>query len=212
MRKTVYFAAFLTILLLGLSGASDLWAAPGQSNPTVPTRTPVGVAPSATPRSASPTETPRPNPPANTPAPAPAVPTSVIEQATDVPVTDTPQAPTDTPTATQPTTIDGNKGTDDTPQAPTDTPTATFESVPSATAALTETLPTELPAAAAGETVQPTEGAGSAAPIATLVSASPTPAPVTAQRAGPGPSPLLLAGTGLLVIGLVVALGSGRRA
>ncbi len=26
MRKTVYLAAFLTILLLGLSGASDLWS------------------------------------------------------------------------------------------------------------------------------------------------------------------------------------------
>ena len=72
MRKTVYLAAFLIILLLGLSGASDLWAAPGQANPTVPTRTPtpgpVIIVPTTAPRPDAPTETPRPDAPTSTSA------------------------------------------------------------------------------------------------------------------------------------------------
>jgi hypothetical protein len=199
MRKTVYLAAFLTIVLLGLSSASDLWAAPGQSDATVPTRTPTtgpgSIVPTDTPRPPSSTEAPRPNAPTNTPVPAPtatqpadSLPTATATRAAQAtaagpvngqapagPITDTPQT-VETPAVTV-------------------VPSATAEAVPSATAALTETSTAGPPAAAAGVTAQPTGDAGGAAPRAT----------------GPGPSPLLLVGAGLLVIGLVVAVAAGRR-
>ncbi len=202
MRKTVYLAVLLATLFLGWSGASDLWASPGQASATVPTRTPT-PGPAATPRPPDPTATSRPALPSATPAPptalpATAAPPTAVETDSSLPEATMPatlvalpgeQAPVMAITETLP-------ALDQTPTA--SVPSPTYTAMPSATLAPTAATPTE--------TNRPTLVASP-----TLVPASPTSTPVAAETRGPGVSPLLLAGGSLLVIGLLVAVGAGRR-
>jgi hypothetical protein len=219
MKRTVYVLVFLTILVIGLTGGPQLWAAPGQQNPTVPTRTPIplpfpatdvpGVTPETEPNPPSP-------PPANTPVPADPGPAPA---ATEVPTGATPQ-PTagQEPQVAQPGTVQ-TVVTVPTEQRGGTVADPAATALPPTPAMLASTTP-------AGAEATVPASAPTSAPVTSQLESDPTPPAAasptevpsgTVELASQGQvqgnrlSPMLIAGFGLLVVGVVVVMGVNRR-